>query len=269
MDINNDGVDDIISGEYFGKITLYKGLKQGGTTPPVEIEQKLNINNKDNFYQYMYANPSFGDYNNDGLWDAFVGGARGLRVMLNSGTKENPIFDVHRPLLGIDEKPIFHRNLTESDFEGLNKNFSTPDYATHIYFTDWNNDGVKDILSVSDYSTEGEDAIVFHKGATTPGGIRFEKGIPLFTAKDGGKSLPGTYLRASFVDINGDGTMDILLGAKVITDDKGNFIPELNYLYSNKVGYYEKKQKYLKDNNIEKEGARGYIIMILGKKHYK
>lgn len=215
MDINNDGVDDIISGSYLGDITMYKGLKGDGFDSPIMLDQVTDIKDRSLSQEVIFTNASFGDFNNDGLIDAFVGGIYGLRVMINEGTKENPKFGERTPILRVDGEQI-----TTYKEQKLGEN--AKDFKSYIYFIDWDNDGVKDIMTTSSYFYEGQDPIIFHKGVETSEGLRFEKGVGLIKQGAIEKSLPGMLLMPHFCDYNRDGAMDILLGVTMRCNVKDN-----------------------------------------------
>lgn len=240
MDIDGDGIKDIVSGSYAGAISYYKVTKNG-IEYPVELKQTTNNKNSKIFYELLFTNPTFGDINGDGLMDAIIGGTKGPRYMLNQGTKEVPLFGERMPLLDVEGNQIDIKDLTPSEKEKMaTQGVTCADFKTYVTLLDWDRDGVNDIITTSSYSQKGVNAIDFLRGVKTDNGMRFEKRVPLFTSKDGGKALPGEILIPHFCDYNNDGALDILLGIST---------SELE--------------------PTEKQMKNGYVILIPSKKHYK
>lgn len=220
VDLNCDGTLDILSGQYNpGLISWWKG-SDGGFLPQQYVEQEGYIEgkhytdpdrtspNSNEYWNYTSAN--FADLNGDGLLDLFVGGGGGLRVALNVGTKEHPKFGLRQPLLGLDGKQIEAK--TTNDKSWVYKTYMTP--------IDWDGDGTLDILATNEYNNSESYAVYFFRGVNTNLGLRFEKPLPLFTAIDGGKALPGCQPMITVGDLNGDGVNDLVLGLSVPTYDK-------------------------------------------------
>lgn len=74
-----------------------------------------------------------------------------------------------------------------------------------------------DLLVHEGYTRRGSEAVYFFRGVQTDDGLRFEHAVPLFTAEDGSKVLPGCAPMLSVVDYNHDGIEDILLGLSIET----------------------------------------------------
>lgn len=95
----------------------------------------------------MYTNPTFADYNGDGLFDAFVVGYKGVNVMINEGTKEKPYFSERKPLLHVDGKPLFIRELSAAEIRQSTQTMCENDYSeskSSVIFVDWDKDGIGD-----------------------------------------------------------------------------------------------------------------------------
>lgn len=206
MDLNGDGIKDIISGSYGGNITMYPGIEDGKFGAGVELEQALSPENRAYFMEVMFTNPTFADFNNDGLLDAFVGGIKGARVMLNVGTKTNPKFGERIDLLNVDGEKL---RVFSADAD---PKFDSHDYKIFPIYIDWDRDGVKDLITTVSYYQYGTEPILFHKGVNVDGETRFEQGVPLIKEKDGVKVLPGMNFVPSICDYNNDGVLDLLLG---------------------------------------------------------
>lgn len=206
VDLNGDGVTDIVSGSYLGKIIMYAGLKKGGFAPGVEIERVIDETGERNPFDYMLANTTFADYNNDGLLDAFVGGGKRVRVMLNIGTKNKPKFG----------EPLY---LVDTDFQELSitsdatdKNYHIVENQVFAIYIDWDRDGVNDLITTSSYFQYGSEPILFHKGVDSALGKRFEKPVALLKQEGEIKAIPGANFVPYICDYDNDGALDILLG---------------------------------------------------------
>ncbi len=92
---------------------------------------------------------------------------------------------------------------------------------------DWDQDGLPDLLVTDIYNSSGCQAVTFFKAVKTAAGLRFHPGIPLFTARTGGKAFPGAWLRVSVGDYNNDGIIDLIIGANIATIS-GKFNYELS-----------------------------------------
>ncbi len=208
MDLNGDGVLDIVSGSYGGILTLYAGVEGGGLAAPQELMQYYNPSNKSNFDEVQFSSLTFGDYNGDGLLDGFVGGIRGIRVMLNVGTAAEPKFSKRELLYKVDGKPI-------SVYYEHEEGCDAPDYKSYTYLIDWDRDGINDIITSCAYEFGGQHSIQFFKGVDVNGERLYEEGVPLFEQAAGEKALPGSYIMPNFCDYNKDGVMDMLVGVKL------------------------------------------------------
>lgn len=317
VDIDKDGYTDMLTGQYFpGKVSWWKGSKDG--FEPKKNIQQLGYKQNDkyslssdisqldtNAHAYWnYTSASFADFNGDGLEDLFVGGFGELRVALNTGTKELPVFGLRKYLLDLNDLPIAVVDKKLITKEYASKNFVPPYHAGVIksFITpfDWDGDGVLDLLVTHVYADNiTKDPIVFFKGVNTNKGLRFEKAQSLFTAKDVVKTFPGCQPNLSITDYNNDGIPDLLIGLSLPTIN-GNEIDSLvawSYLHDLKVNSPGKDA----GRSIEWEGSlealrkkiearpdmrsyymgkltdykylslrhRGYVYLMLGKKNDK
>lgn len=291
MDLNGDGVLDIVSGSYSGMLTLYAGNKAGGFDAPAEVKQVTDLNDRVNKFDYLYTNPTFSDYNGDGLLDAFTGGLYGPRIMINEGTATEPLFSERKPLLNVDGEPIIIFDKVAPD-ERITK-----EYHIFINHIDWDNDGVKDLITSVSYMYEGSIPLMFHKGVATSEGDRYEKPIPMIKSWGDEKVLPGKYLHLNILDYDGDGIKDILLGVSFDVNIESNTIYDdsvygfmisktsqvKNEMYKNLGDKYSGNRsdyavaintlntlyKFIDVGNreyTENDRVRGYVLFIKGKK---
>jgi len=111
-DYNGDGINDMIMGTRKGDFRLHKGKEEKkdtqsaisaylrNTPPPaiLELDQQFKIPGIDSLSVGFPC-----DWNRDGLIDLLVGGTDGrVRIALNSGTKETPVFAGAETVKGTD-----------------------------------------------------------------------------------------------------------------------------------------------------------------------
>lgn len=230
IDLDGDGYDDIISGQYNpGQISWWRGSEKG-FLPRQFIEQQYYEEGK-NGYGFMSWSPTsntywnfttarFADFDGDGLPDLFVAGSGGYRVALNKGTREHPVIGLREYLFHTDGSVLHTRRSPDAVVEtGKNIDASAVCGDTHsyIYPVDWDGDGVLDLLIHDGYSKPGSNPVTFFRGVKTDDGLRFEQAVPLFTVADGSKALPGCAPMVYVDDYNNDGVEDLVLGLSIET----------------------------------------------------
>lgn len=243
-DIDQDGYKDMITGQYQGEVSWFRG-SEAGFMPGEILQQEGEIRGVDwvsmqNYW--IFSSASFGDFTNDGLIDLITGGTS-LRISKNVGTQQEPKF-AHRELLeDIQGAPLSVHEYTSDEFKELKKYqdaFGTPippggDNKISPYVVDWDNDGILDLLVTNSYISAGYSAVDFFKGIKINGEHRFHKGVPLFTSIDGSKFLPGSGPRIFITDWNSDGVNDLLIGASVVTMN-GEFNSRLSWNWEHDEG---------------------------------
>ncbi len=206
-DLDFDGEPDVVLGDALGNIYWYKrngiNLEFYSKFHIVEDEQYIgdvNVSSK--------AAPAIGDWNLDGFWDLVVGDGMGMVNVFTrhtTGTFLNfSIADVARM---IDGTPA--------------RSFS--DAVPHV--VDWNDDGYRDLI----ISAAGQVRLFLScsDGALQWGGLYYSNRSGLNPILVGGFSA-GTVL-----DYNGDGDLDLLVGATNNSlPDTGN----IEYFESNRNG---------------------------------
>ena len=233
VDIDGDGYDDLISGQYDpGVISLWRGSAEG-FLPREEIPQlgyqagKAFVAGGEPCWSpdardyWIYSSARLADFNGDGLLDLFVAGAGGFRVALNIGTQERPKFGRREFLYHVDGSILCTRDgnepvATGEDFDAR-KVCSGGDFHTYLNPVDWDGDGVLDIIATDTYGDATSWGVYFFRGVETDNGLRFERPRPLFQVKDGSKALPGCATQVQVVDYNGDGINDLILGLSIET----------------------------------------------------
>ncbi|HEU4553942.1 MAG TPA: FG-GAP-like repeat-containing protein, partial [Chitinophaga sp.] len=298
IDLDNDGFKDMITGQYHpGEVTWFRGSKQG-FLPGVQLEQagKPKTLNGD-FNYWNYSSASFGDMDGDGLPDLVTGGSS-LRVSKNIGTRQHPKFGYRYWLLDIYGDPLDVAQYTKTDSATImkyGKREPGGDGKLSPFITDWDHDGVLDLLVTSSYRYTNLPAVTFFRGVKVQGNLRFERGVPLFKAKDGSKAFPGSGPRVTVGDWNNDSIDDLIIGASVPTLNNGIFNDHLAWTYEDITGIEaagkdpgrapEKDRKrileqiakdtMLRNHYLGKEGKpeyltlrhRGYVYVFPGQKN--
>lgn len=222
VDLDGDGILDIVSGQYNpGLVSWWRGTKNGFMprqfVPQEGYQEGQMLNDSypssdfhSNSY-WNYTSVGFADYDGDGRIDMFVGGSGGLRVAKNIGLNGHPKFSFRKPLYYVDGTPLSGKGTIFDNGQGswIFKTYMTP--------VDWDGDGILDLLITDEYICPGQNPIEFLKGVKTESGLRFEKPVPLFVAKDGSKVMPGCQPMIAVTDYNHDGIKDIVMGISIPT----------------------------------------------------
>jgi hypothetical protein len=130
-DWNEDGRKDLLIGNYDGNIFVY--LNEGTDSSPVFNSAYLLQAGGVDFDIGTRAAPRIVDWNRDGLKDLLVGEVEGYVYFLNNeGTNKAPVFNEFEKLMLKSGLPLRYM----------------PGAAprSRPYVTDWNNDGLNDIL---------------------------------------------------------------------------------------------------------------------------
>ncbi len=236
VDLDCDGYPDIITGQYHpGHITWFRGSAEG-FLPGVRLPQIGDPEHDRMTSAYwVYSSATMGDVDGDGLPDLVLGGSGGLRWSKNIGTRENPSFGYREFLYDAEGEVLDVYNYNEkelADIARYGKREPSGDSHTSPVLADWDGDGVPDLLVTNSFRNAQLPFVTFFRGIRMPEGpLRFQKGIPLFTAADGSKPFPGSGPRVNVCDWNNDGILDLVIGASVPTLNDGVFSDHLAWTY--------------------------------------
>lgn len=197
MDLNGDGIDDLISGQYSpGIVNVWFGSKKG-FSEKITLPEKADESGKTTA---MMSTANFVDWDGDGDLDMIVGDVTGgIKLNINNGTQLLPKFGVRQPLM-LNGKPM----------KGAGK--------TDPMAVDWDDDGDLDILA----GTEAGDVFFYRRQqdgsfaqpvSALTGKPRTD--ISYSSVKKGLKSEGvdiGYRLRIDVADWDGDGHLDLLVG---------------------------------------------------------
>jgi hypothetical protein len=131
-DWNGDGRRDLLVGSMDGTVRIYEN-RGTDAEPLFEAAVLLQAGGRD-FTAGSRSAPRVYDWNRDGLMDLLIGEFEGYVYFLkNSGTQRTPLFKGAEKLLRRDGHPVKFGDRTSAS-------------RSRVFVTDWNNDGLDDIL---------------------------------------------------------------------------------------------------------------------------
>ncbi len=186
MDWNEDGLKDLIVGEYNGQLRYYRNIGTVGN-PVLTFDSYLQVGGA-NIDIGSYSQAWINDWNEDGNKDLLVGASIGyVYLYINEGSNANPVFNVEQTIQA----------------GGIQLDFGS---RSGPIVVDLNDDGIKDLIS-GDYS--GKMYYCQNNGTNSRPELALKVAL-----KTGTLDIDaGSTSRAAIVDWDSDGSMDIMVGS--------------------------------------------------------
>ncbi len=207
MDLDGDGWDEVISGQYSpGLVNLWRGVEGGfgahSYLPEATFGEGVDLSElgfSDTPMETWMATANFADWDGDGDFDMIVGDVKGgVSLCLNEGSPTEPRFGARKAL-----------QVGESPMKAAGKSDPLP--------VDWDGDGRLDILC----GTEAGDVFFYRRladgGFASPvSALSGAAREPDFRATNAAMAEEGLELgfrtRVAVDDWNEDGLLDLLVG---------------------------------------------------------
>jgi len=196
VDLDGDGIGDILSGSYDGDLYFFKGKGNGAFAAPVKLQRDgKNINLGAS--STVFAT----DWRGTGRLDLLVGNMRGdLYLIPNDGTNAQPAYG--RP----------------QKLEAGGQRIKAPHHGdSQPVAADWDGDGLLDLIV-----GWGDGSVVWYRNIGSKTEPKLAKGVTLVeraprpnyddNAPPSRDAKPGVRAKVRVVDWNGDGYLDLLVG---------------------------------------------------------
>jgi hypothetical protein len=206
IDFNADGLEDMISGSYPGDIYFFPGNDRGGFDEPImqrdvngDVVHARNEHGGE-LHDVHSITAELHDMDADGDLDLVIGSRlNGCFQIENVGTPREPAWSAHTDRLKTTE----------------GRKIGGWDYGSNVHFTDWDDDGISDIV----VGSEG-GGIFWHQNLGTEHAPEFgvmhtlvaeqpmdERFLRLATPM-----RPSSRVKVHVIDQDGDGLNDLLVG---------------------------------------------------------
>jgi hypothetical protein len=221
VDLDGDGILDIVSGSWPGELYFFKGKGKGEYAAGEKLKDKNG-----NVIKLGSASTVFAvDWNGDGKLDLLIGCIEGdVYLMLNEGEGKNYAFGAPQKLAAADGA------------------IKAPHGDSHPIAADWDRDGKLDLILGC-----GDGSVVWYRNVGTskePKLAAAQTLVPKSTlewSKGLREGQHGVRAKVCVVDWNGDGWLDLVVG------DFGVVYGEAPKMTDDDKAKLAKAEKFLKD----------------------
>lgn len=233
IDWNSDGLPDLLYGMSSGYIVVAENT--GTRTSPAFDRRRILFDSSDKPIDVGYdACPLSVDWNGDGVRDLLVGAEKGcILYFQNEGTDPEPAF-TYRDFLRVDGELLLTPNWPIAELPNSKPGEVFPaDYLAIPCACDWDGDGDMDLLAGG--FVTGRIFFFENIGREADGTPRLKARGPL--AVDGEPLDTGWAAAPTAIDLDQDGDLDLVCGAKPVSSQGGDASdPTANLYYFENAG---------------------------------